>query len=166
MKIKRSRSILFVSPGTSGDSLGSYHNGSLFTTKDRDNDNRAYENCAQAFKGAWWYNDCYNSNLNGLFGNRNVQGMRWKSTFVRLHQEVWDEDMSKRFLRFRVTYNVAHFSKGIRNFSDNESVRRFCSILNTAFFTQRIVAKSSKGEFLTLSTSSTKHFHVVLEKNS
>ena len=40
--------------GTAGDSLA-YHNGSYFTTKDKDND-WDDGNCTQTWHGAWWYN--------------------------------------------------------------------------------------------------------------
>ncbi|OCT66965.1 hypothetical protein XELAEV_18038247mg [Xenopus laevis] len=51
--------------GNAGNAL-SEHNGYSFSTKDRDND--IYEgNCAQQFKGAWWYTRCHLSNLNGLY---------------------------------------------------------------------------------------------------
>ena len=64
--------------GTAGDAL-SYHRGSAFSTKDRDNDESA-GNCAVRYKGAWWYKGCLHSNLNGLYlhGQVNVQGMSWR----------------------------------------------------------------------------------------
>ena len=45
------------------DSL-SRHNHAPFSTSDNDNDSYG-SNCAAIYKGAWWYTDCHNSNLNG-----------------------------------------------------------------------------------------------------
>ena len=39
-----------------------------FSTKDQDNDGGS-GSCAQLYKGAWWYNACLSSNLNGLYIN-------------------------------------------------------------------------------------------------
>ncbi|XP_071947541.1 uncharacterized protein [Antedon mediterranea] len=66
--------------GTAGDSLASLHNGQQFSTYDRDND-KFSGNCALAFKSAWWYNSCYDSNLNGVYltpGTADdVKGIGW-----------------------------------------------------------------------------------------
>ncbi|XP_068506324.1 fibrinogen C domain-containing protein 1-like [Syngnathus scovelli] len=52
--------------GDAGDKLA-YHSGMKFSTKDRDQDTSNNLHCANYWKGAWWYDACYSSNLNGLY---------------------------------------------------------------------------------------------------
>ncbi|KAG8193149.1 hypothetical protein JTE90_006980 [Oedothorax gibbosus] len=52
--------------GIIGDSFKG-HNLVRFSTRDRDNDNNAAQNCALLYKGGWWYNNCHTVNLNGLY---------------------------------------------------------------------------------------------------
>ena len=52
--------------GTAGDGL-SRANGVGFTTRDVDNDQYASGNCAELYKGGWWYDACHNANPNGLY---------------------------------------------------------------------------------------------------
>ena len=60
-----------------------FHSGMQFATKDQDNDRYTTGSCAVFYKGAWWYNNCHESNLNGLYlGGPNLRiahGIIWRS---------------------------------------------------------------------------------------
>ncbi|KAM4663307.1 ficolin-1-like [Discoglossus pictus] len=62
--------------GNVGDSMKA-HNDMQFSTKDQENDLSPNINCAEHYKGAWWYNYCHASNLNGLYllGNHSNEGI-------------------------------------------------------------------------------------------
>ena len=78
--------------GNSGDSLTSRwedHNNQPFSTKDKDNDDRFYDNCARHYKGAWWFKSCFESHLNGVYyqhGSHNNyfvrNGIQWNTIHV------------------------------------------------------------------------------------
>ncbi|XP_037046930.1 microfibril-associated glycoprotein 4-like [Bradysia coprophila] len=88
----------FSSEGQISDSLSS-HNGSMFSTKDNDNDDWP-ANCAERFKGAWWYRGCYQSNLNGIWMSKQ------RSIAVRGPQTV-DNEIG---INFRNVFNVYFYS--------------------------------------------------------
>ena len=52
--------------GTAGDALTG-HNGHAFSTFDQDNDAAGGRSCAVLYKGAWWYESCHASSLNGRY---------------------------------------------------------------------------------------------------
>jgi len=78
----------YTAPETKYDSLKK-QKGQQFTTRDRDNDVTHTGNCAE-HSGAWWYEACHNSNLNGLYkkGEKNnpetVCWYHWKNKFESL----------------------------------------------------------------------------------
>ncbi|CAL4160870.1 unnamed protein product [Meganyctiphanes norvegica] len=58
---------IFNYNGTAGDALIYDHNGQYFSTFDEDHDSYNSGNCAEEYNGAWWYNECADSDLNGLY---------------------------------------------------------------------------------------------------
>ena len=44
------------------------HNGQQFSTRDRDHDSSHGGDCSNLYKGSWWYRNCYDVNVNGLYG--------------------------------------------------------------------------------------------------
>ncbi|KAK7090717.1 hypothetical protein V1264_010479 [Littorina saxatilis] len=66
--------------GNAGDSLY-YQRDREFSTKDRDHDPWLKPNCAQRYHGAWWYQYCHRSNLNGDYKTNssapNFDGVSW-----------------------------------------------------------------------------------------
>ncbi|TRY65677.1 hypothetical protein DNTS_005530 [Danionella cerebrum] len=62
--------------GTAGDSL-QYHNNRPFSTHDRD-PKPFITRCAMSYRGGWWYRNCHEANLNGLYNTfTNHQGVIW-----------------------------------------------------------------------------------------
>ncbi|XP_043236714.1 techylectin-5A-like [Amphibalanus amphitrite] len=63
--------------GNASDGLA-HHVGIRFHTKDRDN----FRGCAADYKGAWWYNNCHDSNLNGQYlagpHTTHADGVNWE----------------------------------------------------------------------------------------
>ncbi len=56
----------------------SYHNGQSFTAMDQDHDKRDSLNCAQVFKGGFWYKYCFRAKLTGAHGSsNNNEGICW-----------------------------------------------------------------------------------------
>ena len=70
----------------------------MFSTKDRDNDIWSAGHCALKYKGAWWYKNCHNSNLNGQYlrgkhnkFGRGVEWEYWRGEYYSF-EEDWDEN--------------------------------------------------------------------------
>ncbi|XP_076085031.1 techylectin-5A-like [Mytilus galloprovincialis] len=74
--------------GNAGNGFES-NNGMKFTTRDRDNDLHQYH-CGQGQIGAWWYNACGKSSLNGIYkpegtatGAKMLYWHTWRSTTLK-----------------------------------------------------------------------------------
>ncbi len=51
---------------TAGDAFVD-HNGEKFSTPDEDNDSHATQHCANVYSSGWWYHNCLDSHLNGIY---------------------------------------------------------------------------------------------------
>ena len=59
----------FNPSGSADDSL-SYHRDRPWSTPDQDNDEWPGASCAENYHGAWWYGNCFLTNLNGRYHHR------------------------------------------------------------------------------------------------
>ena len=99
-----------------GDSanVGQSHNNMPFSTYDCDNDMRFYDNCAQIFKSGWWFNACFQSNLNGIYyrySSNSSQPLLADNKFKRQKQE---ENAQLLFLRNGIHWNTIDFYKSLK----------------------------------------------------
>ena len=82
--------------GDGGDSLG-YHNEMPFSTQDHGQ----RKTCANNHQGAWWYNRCHVSNLNGLYpqtgSSANSEYMSWFN-LKSVHGGIIFSEMKIRYL--------------------------------------------------------------------
>ena len=90
--------IYYFLTGDASDSLA-LHNGMMFSTKDMDNDRWSSGNCALNTKGAWWFESCHDSNLNGQYlrGSHSLSG-------VGVEWELWrggDYSLKKTEMKIR-----------------------------------------------------------------
>ena len=88
---------------TAGDSLtvkrwwNSVHNGQPFSTYDNDNDNKFDGNCAEMYKGGWWYDGCHATNPTGQYYPHPqvaFDGITWYSV-TGMHETM-------KFIQFRL----------------------------------------------------------------
>lgn len=77
-----------------GDSL-SFHDKSPFSTWDHDHWFPYFEYCASKFHGAWWYNGCLQSNLNGDYKHNSSapdsDGISWATHYGSLYSMRFTE---------------------------------------------------------------------------
>jgi len=84
--------------GDAGNSLN-YHQNMSFSTYDEKNDMASFT-CATTFRGAWWYNACHTSNLNGEYNNTAVgRGVVWRA-WLELYYSLRFSEMKIRPMSF------------------------------------------------------------------
>ncbi|XP_065079753.1 fibrinogen-like protein A [Ochlerotatus camptorhynchus] len=55
------------------------HKGKKFSTPEVDNDNDSGRNCADVYSSGWWFDNCFDSNLNGVYTDiGNHFSMSWQ----------------------------------------------------------------------------------------
>ena len=83
--------------GNAGYDAFGHHDGAMFSTKDRDNDQSPVENCALLNAGGFWYSGCGFGVVNGAVGSG--LGFHWHLRF--LTREPIDLMSSRMWLHCR-----------------------------------------------------------------
>ncbi|XP_041782229.1 ficolin-1-like [Anopheles merus] len=69
--------------GTAADAVR-LRQGMKFSTIDRNHDGSADYNCASDVQAAWWYRECYDSNINGIYRvDRDESGLYYTRMLIR-----------------------------------------------------------------------------------
>lgn len=105
------------SSGSAGDALLSIisHNGSRFSTRDKDNDKYDAGNCAVQYQGGWWFHSCFIAFLNGVVNNPSTYippgPGNWKSRQIRsfYRPSVMSEGLVWRTVNRRERRDSAYF---------------------------------------------------------
>jgi hypothetical protein len=123
----------YFANSTAGDSLGDSvnafqsHKNMAFSTYDSDNDMRFYDNCAQLFKSGWWFNACFQSNLNGMYyhysevdeTNTNISnnnsGNKNSNQTNKTRKLRQEENSQLRFLRNGIHWNSIDFYQSLKS---------------------------------------------------
>ena len=87
--------------GTGHDAMA-YQNGRQFTTYDNDNDKHGGGNCGYIHQGGWWYNVCYNANLNGPHETPSLPGVDQNNAKLEWHDGSSWLDLSSAEMKIRV----------------------------------------------------------------
>ena len=99
--------------GKAGDSF-TYHSGKKFTTADNDNDQQPNHNCAHKYMGAWWYESCHESNLNGPYryksDDRGDVGINWKTWFGQHVDRGLAYSLKTTEMKLRPNNNIITFN--------------------------------------------------------
>ena len=73
-----------------------------FSTKDSDSDLHSTHNCASEFKGAWWFNRCLYSDLNGEYYTNPASVPTWHG----VHWYHWKgKKHSLKFSEMKLRHN-------------------------------------------------------------
>lgn len=112
--------------GSNGD--GQSHNHMPFSTFDVDNDMRFYDNCAYIFKSGWWFNACFQANLNGVYyrysngsgiggssGTGATSGSGGNKSPSARHLVKKEENAQLKFLRNGIHWNSIDFYKSLKS---------------------------------------------------
>ncbi|XP_063414437.1 ficolin-2-like [Mytilus trossulus] len=73
-------------------------NGMMFSTRDRDNDPHMTKHCAVKNQGGWWFNQCTQANINGIYGMNvtDETNINWKT---------WQDDTPLKQTRMMIKSN-------------------------------------------------------------
>ncbi|GFX79638.1 techylectin-like protein [Trichonephila clavipes] len=108
-----------------GDSMIQTHGSQKFSTKEQDNDSNEKGNCADSFKGGWWYGECHQANLNGESHGKGFWWKRWRGIFVFPPNSVSNILWSRKQLVFAVE---AYFSNSRSEIAAQRIIHRHLNI--------------------------------------